>query len=865
MQVSGMPWKVLLALALGILTAVAQDNKPPATPEQKPAAAKDERSSDLEAAAAQRNENVKVNLIDNNAVKESLVRLGAAVTPVDFPTPVRSHYGAEYGRPLAELPFLSKQAGPAWHATLSEEMRNSVFNARTFFQVGPVQPSHSNTHGLTAGGPLRGTYLHLDVSLRQVRGMVNGNVLVPQVDERTSTSADPAVRAVVARMLASYGTLLPNRPDIDPRALNLNSPERIDTDREVLGLERPVAAGRLAARYQRSTNVVDSFQFVAGQNPNTALRSHRAQLSWEQPLYGGVLSMGAWFDRLHSLLTAEPNAFANRVRSGHSLDDLGPSSEFPIDRVRNVYRSAVQLALPRGGHRWVMGADWSRFQLNGREALNSRGYFTFSSDFGNTAIQNLRAGTPTIYEASFGEFHRGFRSLEGNFFLGDTWTVNSRWQLNFGLRYNLRTAPYEVNGRSEIPYGCSCRNVSPIFGFALRLGDRRNFGIIRANYSVSYGEIFDVTYQQARLNAPEVRSVLVYDPSLLNPLSSLDSPTRTGQVLLSPDLGTPYAHQYNLVWQRQYQQRWNVQLAYLGSRSIKLLTPTINNRAQPVAGIPFTVKTANQRRPDPLHYDVMRVGNAGIAYLDALQARVDHPVWHGLLATAVYTFSKAIDEGSSYIGTAAQGDLTRARSQSEFNVRQDKRGLSDFDQPHSLVVQTVYDLPVPKQFPGWTRTLFAGWQVSGAVLFRKGTPFTLYVGSDNPGFGNVDGGPGDRPNLVDPSVLGRTIDHPDTSRANLPRAAFDYIHPGESRGSLGRNTFRKAGIRNLNFALGRTFELGTSNGHHRTLSFRAEAFNLANHPQFDEPQPNLSAPAFGRITNTLNDGRVFQFSLRLSL
>src|SRR6185436_10030475 len=126
--------------------------------EQKPDAKKEERGSggsDLETAAAQRNENVKVNLIDNNAVKESLVRLGAAVTPVDFPTPVRSHYGAEYGRALSELPFLTKQAGRSWHATLSDEMRNSVFNARTFFQVGPVQPSHSNVYGLTAGGPVQ--------------------------------------------------------------------------------------------------------------------------------------------------------------------------------------------------------------------------------------------------------------------------------------------------------------------------------------------------------------------------------------------------------------------------------------------------------------------------------------------------------------------------------------------------------------------------------------------------------------------------------------------------------------------------------------------------------------------------------------
>jgi hypothetical protein len=51
----------------------------------------------------------------------------------------------------------------------------------------------------------------------------------------------------------------------------------------------------------------------------------------------------------------------------------------------------------------------------------------------------------------------------------------------------------------------------------------------------------------------------------------------------------------------------------------------------------------------------------------------------------------------------------------------------------------------------------------------------------------------------------------------------------------------------------------------RSAQFRAEAFNLSNHAQFDEPQRNLSSPSFGRITNTLNDGRVMQLSLRFLL
>jgi hypothetical protein len=83
------------------------------------------------------------------------------------------------------------------------------------------------------------------------------------------------------------------------------------------------------------------------------------------------------------------------------------------------------------------------------------------------------------------------------------------------------------------------------------------------------------------------------------------------------------------------------------------------------------------------------------------------------------------------------------------------------------------------------------------------------------------------------------------------------------RGSVGRGTFRKAPIRNLNGALAKQWRWGGAR--ERTLTFRGEAFNLSNTPQFDEPQRNLSSPAFGKITNTLNDGRVFQLGLRFVL
>ena len=145
------------------------------------------------------------------------------------------------------------------------------------------------------------------------------------------------------------------------------------------------------------------------------------------------------------------------------------------------------------------------------------------------------------------------------------------------------------------------------------------------------------------------------------------------------------------------------------------------------------------------------------------------------------------------------------------------------------------------------------------VLLKTGTPFDVLSGSDAPGFGNVDGLQGDRPNVVDASVLGRAIGNPDTSARLLPRSAFAFIQPTDLRGNLGHNVFRKGGIANVNAALARSWRLGTE----KTVTLRAESINWLNTPQFAEPGKELTSPNFGLITNTLNDGRTFRFTLRL--
>jgi hypothetical protein len=202
-----------------------------------------------------------------------------------------------------------------------------------------------------------------------------------------------------------------------------------------------------------------------------------------------------------------------------------------------------------------------------------------------------------------------------------------------------------------------------------------------------------------------------------------------------------------------------------------------------------------------------------------------------------------MDAGANYTNTAATDDARQGRSQAETYILQDLKGVSSFDQTHAFLARVTW-------------VAFRDWTLGAVFLAKTGTPFDVFSGSDSPGFGNVDGSAGDRPNLLDPSMLGKTIGNPDTI---LPKSIFSFMGPTDSRGNLGRNVFRKGGIRNLNASLAKTWKIGGE----RNLTFRAESVNLLNTPQFAEPGKELTAPSFGQITNTLNDGRTFQFLLRL--
>jgi hypothetical protein len=817
------------------------------------------------AAAAKRNENVAIFFIDTNAIKEANIRIGATPTAVTEARVESQYFASEHGSPpSATLMLRPGGAASGWHGDAAYNHQNSAFNSRTFFQVGPVQPSRRNAANVRLSGPLpvRIGFVTGALYNRDTRGMVNGNVLVPLPEERTPLATDPAAREFIQKMIDAFPDQLPNRPDFDQRALNTNARQRVDELGGTMRLDVNTGAkSRLFLSHTVDRQRILAFQFVAGQNPNTEIHTHRSQLTWDYQLSARtLLTLGGMFHRVRSALNPEPNAVGPRVRFGSQIEELGPASQFPIDRATNSFRYGAAVAHTAGRHSLTFGADVTRFQLNGIESNNLRGYMQFQNNFGKSAIENMLLGQPTTYEVVLGNLSRGFRNWSVNGYVADQWRVNAKLQLYFGLRYNLESRPSEVNGLDTLPYSTDANNFSPRLSVAYQPGAGWT---LRGMYATTFGQILPVSYQQIRNNPPHVQYVMVTDPDMLDPLGGVDlsnpAHSRHSVVMISPDLATPYSHQYNGSVEHAL-GGGVLRVAYIGSRTFKLLNTFTTNRAVPVEGIELASGTVNQRRPDPDYYEKWNIVNGGVAYFDAGQAAWDIPVRRGVAAGAAYTFSKAIDMGPDFSGTAANRDLLNSRNQWQYEAYKDRKSLSNFDSPHALTMYYGWDVPMPAMIPDWLRPVTSNWQVGGTHLWKKGTPYTMYIGSDSPGFGNVDGSSSDRPHILDPSILGSVSSHPDTTPLVITRERFAYIRPGETAGSVGRNTFRKARIWNWNAYVSRQFRLLQD----WVGQVRVEAFNLSNTPQFDEAQHNLSNPAFGKITNTLNDGRILQAGFRLS-
>jgi len=807
--------------------------------------------------------------LDTNEILRDLTRRGADPQFLREFRSQENYFGAQYGQPLRDLEFAAPRPFlRGLHGSLYEQHQNSALNARSFFTVGKLLPWRRNEYGGAVGGPLVSDRLVFDLAASQTRdsGYINGNVQVPLANERTPLASDPTTRALIARLLDGFPDELPNLPYVSLRQLNTNAVRDIRSSAfsTYLGY-RPNATDQIVFEQRFLDSTEEPFEFVAGENPVTFLRPQSVHLTYTRAVSPQtLLRFSHNFDRLsvfldvteryRNLLAPLGQDIVPEVSFGHDLTRLGPGTSYPRRRIENRFHYAAELTQARGSHALSAGLLVSRLQTNDLQSDNSRGAFSFGRDFGNDTIPNFLLGRPTGFLITLGDLYRGFRNWEMAYYLQDTIRVSPSLTLSLGLRHEIITAPVEVNGLTAISFGTDANNVAPQFGFAWNPG--RGGTVLRGGYGVAFSSIFPVLYQRARFNPPAVQSIFAPAPDMLNPLQNVEE-RKTGLNLLTPDLVAPYSHVYNFGIERRLPADLSLRVGYLGSRTIKLPVNFVTNRARPVEGIPTTTATINERRPDPRFQEISTIVNGTIAYYDAVQIAVDKRTGGGLAWNARYTFSKGINTTGtqSFANTTGLGHTSTV----EDNVVGDMKSLEQFDTPHALVIGFRYEFPIARGRRGFLAWFPGGWRVAGTTTFKSGTPIHIHTGSDSPGNGNVDGVGGDRPNLLNTAILGKSLDHPDTSTSIWRREYFNTIIPPGGRGNLGFQTFRGDGISNWNLALEKDVVLREP----WTLRFRSEFINFLNHPQFDGPDDEMAYEPFGKIINTANRGRVIQLLLRL--
>jgi len=521
----------------------------------------------------------------------------------------------------------------------------------------------------------------------------------------------------------------------------------------------------------------------------------------------------------------------------------------------------------------------------------------------------------------------GLRFYQMDFYGQDQWRINSGLSFSYGLRYEYNTPVRETNRRIENTFTDPALNLLPglrdfiegrsrIFdpdrnNLAPRMGmayspnpfSRHHLTVIRAGYGLFYDQILGAVVSQSRnvfptfltlnfggldsainqtffnlfnpattfIDAPAGSVSLVQPGTInsLNPRLSLPNlidiadntfPNAFGITIPSRRLQMPMAHHYAFIVDQQLSTDMSISGAYVGTLGRHLLRFTSPNLGPSLTIVPTSFSVFQEQFPVPevigrVRTPLRAVGGIGAinrfettasSRYDALQLQLRGRFRRDLQYQVSYTFSKSTDDVSEVFDLAGapalpQNSLTFAG----------ERGLANFDVRNRLTYSFVYNVPALHQHRV-LRVLLEAMQIAGTGEFQSGQPFTVNSIFDV----NLDGNLTDRLNTV--AGIVETGDRRQPLR--LSASPSTLLAPVGQDGQIGRNTFRAGSILALDLAISKRFTVLTT----RTLTLRADMFNLTNRTNFGVPNRLLEAPAFGKATSSITPGRRLQLALKYS-
>ncbi len=557
-----------------------------------------------------------------------------------------------------------------------------------------------------------------------------------------------------------------------------------------------------------------------------------------------------------------------------------------------------QISYTRGPHNIMAGADIRKMDI-GRAAQNTpRGAFTFTGNYSGDASADFLTGYAQTVVTPITQIKGSVAEWRDGFFVEDNWQVSHKLTLLYGLRYELPTVPYSLNGYARIinqsytaliPATTAASGATytpdpgfkfigpnhnlwaPRLGIAYRVTDKI---VVRGGGGIFYNPNHLNAFTLATGNYPLANSFTYSGaPSGIGSLT-FTNPTGTGAPTTSCVPGTlgcyttAFTDNYYLPTPRMYQ--WNLdtglelwhnaafELQYLGSKAIDLDRSYYPNQPLPGAG------AVNPRRPLQNFGQIRQIQNDSFSTYNGFNVILRQRLTHGLDANVNYTWAKNLDTSSD-----ANGGGT---AMIQYDLRADY-GRSNWDIRNRFVASIDYSLPALTRLNPLLRSALGGWQANTIINIQSGLPFNVSISNDR---ANVGGIGTQRPSYVhagsnDCSRATRTVyanatSCIDTSAYTLP-ALYTF-------GNVHRNDQAGPGYVNTNLSLFKNFPVFER----LTAQFRAEAFNVFNHPSPSNPNTTLgvgtlnantgltsfAANNFGTVTSTQSTARILQLAGKIN-
>ncbi len=583
----------------------------------------------------------------------------------------------------------------------------------------------------------------------------------------------------------------------------------------------------------------------------------------------------------------------------------------PRNTYENVFDFSGSLSWVHGKHELKFGGGYQHQQINVQQGIATNGFFVFVPFPVTDAFASFLTGQPIVFLQGIGDFARGIRGNNANWYVQDTYKLTSRFTINAGVRYELPQPYTEIHNRQTlfepgkksqvlpnapagllypgdpgVPEGLIQTNKK---AFAPRLGiawDPNGHGdlLITAAYGIFYepyytgqgGPLQSPISAPPYLGTPQVSLPNFADPFNGHPPAVGTFSTPLTNLTLSPTLTLPYSQDWDLNLQRSFGSDWLFEIGYVGTKGTHL--PRFIE-ANPAVFVPGTANgqpisnssNADQRRlysgctlaDSPGSCQFSSTGEiAGItnSSYNALESSLRKRFSHGLSFLLSYTWSKAIDDVSSFniTGSAAKpvaGENDLAQNPFDLGA---ERGLSLFDARNRFVASYEWELPFWSHPQSWYQQAFGGWQLGGIATLMSGSPFTVFDSNDVAAEGSapeITGFSSQRPNLV-----GNPNSGPRKVGGWLNPGAFQRLDPIANAGQFGtegRNVNIGPGYAEWDFATLKNFKVTES----KQFQFRAELFNVLNRTNFRLPDSDISSPTFNHIL-AAQAPRQVQFALK---